>query len=903
MGNVMSTESNADEIVPLGAYKAVGARLVEQGYRALRVPRGLKHPNIKDWLLTYSHRKPTQKEIDEWSASGAGVGIVTGPASSDVVGVDIDTDDPAIITAIMFVLPSNGTIVKKRGQKGFTIFGRGPGLKDKAFNINSERVCDLLANGRFCVLPGTIHPDTNEPYRWLTPDTLENTDPSELPELPPDIIDQLAGALVPFGYEVQPERPPLGRGTVGDAEGPWRQVNEQALANLSGWVPALNLFRYRRTHTGFEAVATWRASSTGRPEAQRKFNLKIDPKGIRDFGADQGYTAIDLVMAALDCDFNTAFVFLDERLNPSDVIIDLKPKPLRGAEGKSSMTHENLDEAEAAAGEGQRAVMYASGAYGVVVATAEAKATAEIIALFPVVRRKPDQDDPPMVDDAGDNPKQNRTGPVFSWDKPDRHYLGTGRSAPPDFPLDVLPDFWAEWCAAHSKARYTPLDYTACTLLAGAAGLILNRRWAQPGPEWREPTILWMGTLGDPSDGKTPAMQPVIDLINAIERAAEEFTQPEWNAYQEKLERSKEARKTWEANAKPMRAAGEEPPPMPPEANPPAEVIMPRLLVTDATSEALQRLLTKHPNGLIQYRDELAGWLGNMNRYAGGEGGDRQFWIEAYQGGHYTIDRIKHIVGMSIQHLSVGVIGGIQPDRLAELLKSANDGFVSRFLWTWPNVVPGFSIVRTGVDGTRQLSALKRIFYLEMGEYTGHPVLIPYSPNAQQIFEAFVARNKARRSFGRVKESIGKGGGHAARLSMVLSLLDWSHRELEPEPTLVAEKYVAAAIKLVETYFYPMAERAFQEAALPEVDVSARKLAQWICKAGLRTLNARDVRRAIGGALKESNVMEAACECLVTAHLIRPAGVRAGGTAGRKSKDFEANPKIWELEASEESAA
>ena len=38
-------------------------------------------------------------------------------------------------------------------------------------------------------------------------------------------------------------------------------------------------------------------------------------KGIRDFGADKGYTPLDLVMVACECDLDTAFRFLSERLN------------------------------------------------------------------------------------------------------------------------------------------------------------------------------------------------------------------------------------------------------------------------------------------------------------------------------------------------------------------------------------------------------------------------------------------------------------------------------------------------------------------------------------------------------------------------------------------------------------
>ena len=74
------------------------------------------------------------------------------------------------------------------------------------------------------------------------------------------------------------------------------------------------LYRCRRTQKGYEAVPTWRPSTTGRELGKRHRNLKIVMDGIRDFGADQGYTPLDLVMAACDCDLDTAFRFLSERL-------------------------------------------------------------------------------------------------------------------------------------------------------------------------------------------------------------------------------------------------------------------------------------------------------------------------------------------------------------------------------------------------------------------------------------------------------------------------------------------------------------------------------------------------------------------------------------------------------------
>jgi hypothetical protein len=46
-------------------------------------------------------------------------------------------------------------------------------------------------------------------------------------------------------------------------------LKSKALANLDAWVPLLDLYNCRRKHGGYEAVATWRPSSSGRAMATR----------------------------------------------------------------------------------------------------------------------------------------------------------------------------------------------------------------------------------------------------------------------------------------------------------------------------------------------------------------------------------------------------------------------------------------------------------------------------------------------------------------------------------------------------------------------------------------------------------------------------------------------------------
>jgi hypothetical protein len=227
--------------------------------------------------------------------------------------------------ALPLVLPS--TTLIRRGRKGEARFFRGvPGQKAKAFSINKARVVDLITDGGFCVLPPTLHPDTKQPYQWIGPDPLEDVAPQDLPELPADIVERLEGALRPFGYQPEPERAPLPAGGESNADHPYRQVNDWAMANFDAWVPGLDLYRCRRTGEGYKAVATWRASNGGNPPERRKLNLSIHPTGIKDFGdGPRPYTPVDLYAKARGVDPGRAFVELS-RIRMGSFVVNL-PAP------------------------------------------------------------------------------------------------------------------------------------------------------------------------------------------------------------------------------------------------------------------------------------------------------------------------------------------------------------------------------------------------------------------------------------------------------------------------------------------------------------------------------------------------------------------------------------------------
>ena len=98
--------------------------------------------------------------------------------------------------------------------------------------------------------------------------------------------------------------------------------------------------------------------------------------------------------------------------------------------------------------------------------------------------------------------------------------------------------------------------------------------------------------------------------------------------------------KAWKKAVKDAVDAGEPPPDKPDDAEVPPGPKRPRLVTTDATMEAAALLAQQEPKGLMLVRDELAGWVGGLDKY-GGDGAERAFWIEAYGGRFKVVDRVK----------------------------------------------------------------------------------------------------------------------------------------------------------------------------------------------------------------------------------------------------------------------
>lgn len=492
-------------------------------------------------------------------------------------------------------------------------------------------------------------------------------------------------------------------------------------------------------------------------------------------------------------------------------------------------------------------------------------------------------------------PQMKETPFVPSWPEPAQRYIRDELPPAPKLPLrDVLGPRLAQWVEDAAEAKGAPADYTFAAMLAVAGATIGNARWASPWRGWNEPPIIWTMCIGLPSAGKSPAIDAALQPLRNAERPLREAAKIQHKAWAEKAELAKLAEQAWKEAAKAAIKAGEAPPDRPEgcDVGPPPHI--PRLVINDGTIERLGAILAKQPRGTLQMRDELAGWLEGMARYSGG-GSDRPFWLEAFGGRGFTVERMGR-EPLTIDRLTIGVLGGIQPDRLKSLLfKSDDDGLLARFLPIWPEPAP-LRRPQTWADEALMELALERLLTLDLVEDEAgesRPWFIPFTEEARGLMDDFrlAVRGWEAGAEGLMLSFVGKLPGMAARLALVLGFLDWAADGAE-EPREITHQHFGRAAHLVEAYFLPMARRAYADAATPKSERAARRLVGIIREQGWQRFASRDVLRLDRAGLGCKAELDPALALLTDGDCIRPIEPTVNPQGGRPQRLFAVNPAI-----------
>jgi len=251
------------------------------------------------------------------------------------------------------------------------------------------------------------------------------------------------------------------------------------------------------------------------------------------------------------------------------------------------------------------------------------------------------------------------------------------RPKPPEMNIDLWPEILRQRSSEISESVGCDPLVPLFAGLAAICGVVDARIRLELMPGFKVPPVLWLMTLGDPADKKSPGSRPMLSPLRNIEaedrpRYAKELL--DWEGKEAAYASSKKAFLEWSASPEAMLGSDQAPTvtEMPPQPVPL------KITVSDITSQKLVRSAADRPRGLLCHLDEMNSWIRKLTDKSSGE--DRSAWVVSYESEHYEMDRVG-AGSIHCENLAVSIYGNIQPTVFKQNVASlAADGLLQRFI-------------------------------------------------------------------------------------------------------------------------------------------------------------------------------------------------------------------------------
>jgi hypothetical protein len=231
------------------------------------------------------------------------------------------------------------------------------------------------------------------------------------------------------------------------------------------------------------------------------------------------------------------------------------------------------------------------------------------------------------------------------------------------FPIDVFPESIQSYILLNQKTLNHSIDYMGCSLLWLLSLCIGNACKVEVKTGWRESVNIWIGLIGKAGLGKTPSINAIIFPIAKKNSFEIKHFQNEYKKYKEYEKLSAKEKKDVEEVREPVRK---------------------QLIVNDITVEALADLHEENQVGIAVFKDELNGWIKDMNKYK--PGSDLEFWLSCWSNQAAILTR-KTAKSSFVQSPLIPVLGGIQPGIFSQIstMENKDNGFLDRLLVSYPD--------------------------------------------------------------------------------------------------------------------------------------------------------------------------------------------------------------------------
>ena len=232
------------------------------------------------------------------------------------------------------------------------------------------------------------------------------------------------------------------------------------------------------------------------------------------------------------------------------------------------------------------------------------------------------------------------------------------------FPIDIFPEPIQSYILECNQTLDSSIDYMGCSMLWLISVVVGNSIQIEVKKGWNETATIWLAVVGKAGLGKTPSIHNIIKpLLSANNKEIKNYIkQSEKFEYYDKL--SAKEKKEHEEIQKPVKT---------------------QFIANDITIEALVELHQENKNSIGVFKDELAGWFKDMNKYR--EGSDLEFWLSTWSGKAISLNR-KTARSSFVDKPLVSVLGGIQPSILNSFYTEDNkdNGFMDRMLLSYPSL-------------------------------------------------------------------------------------------------------------------------------------------------------------------------------------------------------------------------
>jgi hypothetical protein len=388
------------------------------------------------------------------------------------------------------------------------------------------------------------------------------------------------------------------------------------------------------------------------------------------------------------------------------------------------------------------------------------------------------------------------------------------------FPIHVIPSAAVRDYITGTADRLCvdPSAVAAFVLPALGSAIGMTRVLHDSYSDWTETALIYSAVVSESGTRKSPIFRSVFSFHEKLQRRKA-------RQYEEALREYK--RDTDERNRDNKKAGA--------KRDKPEEPLPEHVCVTDTTVEAAVQTLVGSPRGILVKDDELSAFFGGVGRYKQDRMGDRAFWLRAFHGDPFKVDRRGN--GMTyLPRVAASIAGCVQPKVLARCFddQTVASGLAARFLLVCPPRKRKEYREANPAADREYSSVVEKLFELRMQEgvdeegETLEPVRIDLAEDAREVLSKFVPAwdTESAGAEEQIQAALAKLEGYALRFALIFRLI----REVEgtvEASTPVGRADLVAGIELAR-WFRCEAERVYALLAgrgvRPELRAFVRKL-------------------------------------------------------------------------------